>query len=203
MKIYSKIIISLLFLHACRTTNTSLQPENYFSAYEQMTLSENRLPVLMPYNRWIDPAGEQLYFGDAKLENHALDCALSPDGKWLAVEGRYALVIIDPLKKEVVRRFPLDEYFSNKSMLNTYSGVYWQQKGNSYRLYWGAASRREKESYVIQAEWDGKEISISNTFPCQASGGAKSAIPNELLITGCTPEFQIPATNRNRSHQNT
>ena len=39
--------------------------------------------IQMPFNRFIQPAGKQVFFGDASLENHALDAALSPDGKWL------------------------------------------------------------------------------------------------------------------------
>ena len=41
----------------------------------------------------IQPAGLQIFFGDKSLENHALDAALSPDGKWLAVEERYSIVL--------------------------------------------------------------------------------------------------------------
>lgn len=73
--------------------------QEYFTSYEKSTLAGNDLPILMPYNRWIAPAGDQLYFGDKELENHALDCAISPDGKWIAVEGRYSIVIINPESK--------------------------------------------------------------------------------------------------------
>src|SRR5674476_1228840 len=64
------------------------QQQKYSSSYESSTLTGSDLPVLLPYNKWVDPAGEQIYFGDKELENHALDCSLSPDGKWIAVEGR-------------------------------------------------------------------------------------------------------------------
>ena len=53
--------------------------KEYSGLYESQTLAGNELPVMMPYNRWIKPAGEQIYFGDEILENHALDCALSPE----------------------------------------------------------------------------------------------------------------------------
>ena len=62
-----------------------LNQQEYITTYEKSTLGSNNLPVLMPYNRWIDPAGEQLYFGDKENENHALDCVVSPDGKWVKV----------------------------------------------------------------------------------------------------------------------
>ena len=49
----------------------------------------------MPYNRIIDPAGDQIYFGHPELENHAMDLALSPDNRILAIEGRYRIVFYD------------------------------------------------------------------------------------------------------------
>jgi len=33
--------------------------------------------VQLPYNRFVHSAGNQIFFGDASLENHALDVALS------------------------------------------------------------------------------------------------------------------------------
>jgi len=73
----------------------------YLSSYEDKTLSPTvNSPMLLPYNRWIDPAGIQIYFGAPNLENHALDVALSPDQKWLAVEGRYEVVIVSPMTKK-------------------------------------------------------------------------------------------------------
>ena len=49
----------------------------YFSVWDSLDLSGSSLPVLMPYNRIVDPAGEQIYFGDPDFENHAMDCAVS------------------------------------------------------------------------------------------------------------------------------
>ena len=49
----------------------------------------------------IQPAGLQIYFGDASLENHALDAVLSPDGKWLAVEERFSIVFISTADNKV------------------------------------------------------------------------------------------------------
>src|SRR5660397_45137 len=103
------------------------QQAKHLSSYELQTLSDSLLPVLMPYNRWIDPAGEQIYFGDKELENHALDCSLSPDGKWIAVEGRYSIVIISPEDKKIVTRFVLKNYFKNENVMNTFSGISWHK----------------------------------------------------------------------------
>ncbi|HEY5471200.1 MAG TPA: hypothetical protein VIK07_11810, partial [Bacteroidales bacterium] len=83
------------------------------------------LPVQLPYNRMIQPAGLQIFFGDESLENHSLDAVLSPDGKWLAVEERYSIVFINTSDNKV--KFTL----TNKTLpdlrggMNTYSGIIW------------------------------------------------------------------------------
>jgi len=142
-----------------------LRPEDYFSAYEQMSLAESRLPVLMPYNRWIDPAGEQFYFGDAKLENHALDCALSADAKWLAVLGRYSIALADPLRKEMAGRFVLQDYFQKERLRNAYSGIVWSAEtgvtpfgiasadGKIYFSNWAGARSDENDTDVAGIPW--------------------------------------------------
>ena len=64
------------------------------SSYDFKTMSPTDFPNLLPYNRWISPVGSQVYFGNKTLENHAMDVALSPDGKWIAVEGRYEVLVL-------------------------------------------------------------------------------------------------------------
>lgn len=154
--------------------------KKYQSTYESSTLAGNNLPVLMPYNRWIEPAGEQIYFGDNELENHALDCSLSPDGKWIAVEGRYSVVIIDPATKKTVHRFVQKAYF-NADAMNTFSGIAWIKTGNSYELFWSCAAGAK--SYVVEAAWDEKKITVIKTFLFEAVKPAVTALPNELLVT--------------------
>ena len=182
--ILSLIVASLLFLSALSAFSQSgkslKEQKKYLSSYESSTLSGNDLPVLMPYNKWIDPAGEQIYFGDKESENHALDCALSPDGKWIAVEGRYSIVIIDPVSKKIAARFPLKSYFTKEGLMNTYSGISWLKTGDGYELFWSAVGKGQ--SVVIQALWNQKKISVLKTFPFVAVKPADSALPNELLI---------------------
>ena len=134
----------------------------------------------MPYNKWIDPAGEQIYFGDLELENHALDCTLSPDGKWIAVEGRYSVVIIDPETKKVATRFILRSHFTSDGLVNTYSGISWRKTGDGYELFWSALGKAK--SIVIQAGWNEKDISVLKTFTFVAAKPALTALPNEVLV---------------------
>lgn len=107
------LIIETLFALKviAQSKKTLKQQKEYQSAYEGSKLTETSFPMSMPFNRIIDPAGEQIYFGDEDKENHALDCAASPDGKWLAIEGRFSIVIVEPESKQIVSRFVLKKLF--------------------------------------------------------------------------------------------
>ncbi|MCK3685933.1 YncE family protein [Maribellus sp. YY47] len=151
------------------------QQAKHLSAFEQETLTDDNLPVLMPFNRWIDPAGEQLYFGDSNQENHALDCAASPDGKWVAVEGRYSIVIISTEKNKIAERVTLKD-LTGESVMNTFSGISWL--GNE--LYVSASGRGK--SYVIKTVWNGRKLQLAEKYSFDAVAPASSALPNELTV---------------------
>jgi YVTN family beta-propeller protein len=179
--ILAVVALFVIFQSCLQSRKVTKEQKEYFSSFERNTLSGNDLPVLMPYNKWVDPAGEQIYFGDKELENHALDCALSPDGKWLAVEGRYSIVIIDPVTKKIATRFPLRSYFTSDGLINTYSGISWRKTGESYELYWSALGKTM--AVVVQAAWNEKDISVLKTFMFTTVAPAKTALPNEVLVT--------------------
>ena len=157
------------------------EQQKYVTSYENSTMSGSIMPAMMPYNKWVDPAGEQLYFGDKGDENHALDCSLSPDGKWIAVEGRYSVVIIDPVTRKIVSRSLLRSPFVKESLMNTYCGISWRKTGDTYELFWGAIGK-EKKSCVVQAGWNGKEIKFIRTIVFEAVKPAETALPNELIV---------------------
>ncbi|MCD6332265.1 MAG: bifunctional YncE family protein/alkaline phosphatase family protein, partial [Bacteroidales bacterium] len=135
----------------------------------------------LPYNRWINPAGKQLFFGNQLLENHALDCALSPDGKWLAVEGRYHIVIISTKEQEISSVFPLTQYFRRGNPRNTFSGITWRTGPAGYSLYWSAVLNY-RQSKVIRANWNGRELTVDTTFLFARKSPAKLALANEVLL---------------------
>ncbi|MCF6332707.1 MAG: hypothetical protein L3J11_05425 [Draconibacterium sp.] len=181
-------IISLLILTILVTSpsfaqsrKNKRQQAKYLSSYEKETLANNNLPITMPYNRWIDPAGEQIYFGDSGLENHAFDCAVSPDGKWVAVEGRYSIVILSTKSKKIISRTTLKSFFGRENVSNTFSGISWQISNNKQELFWSAAGAGK--SFVIKAEWDNSKAKIVKIFEFNAVAPAKTALPNEVLLT--------------------
>lgn len=154
---------------------------SYWSSYEGKTLSPTEYPNLLPYNRWIDPAGTQIYFGNPNLENHAMDVVFSPDQKWLAVEGRYEVLIISPQTNKIVASLPLNSVFKEQNLMNTFSGICWIQEGNTYRLFWGAAGY-SNNSYIGEAKWENEKLSGSEFVAVAAEKPATIAIPNEMII---------------------
>ena len=71
------------------------------SQFPTNPVGSNPRQIQLPYNRLIQPAGIQIFFGDESLENHSMDAALSADGKWLAVEERYSIVFISTSDNKV------------------------------------------------------------------------------------------------------
>ncbi len=153
----------------------------YESSYEKKILSPADYPILLPYNRWIQPAGKQIYFGDPDLENHALDLTFSPDGKWLAVESRYEVLIISPANNKIVATLKMSDAFKQPNIMNTFSGIFWTQEGEKYMLYWGAATYSDT-SYVCRAVWEKEKLSPGDPIQFEAVKPAKSALPNELIV---------------------
>jgi len=198
--LFSLMIGTMVFFSAC----TSFEPDTRKAAeqrqkepYDTATLSRNAVPVLMPYNKIVDPAGHQIYFGNPALENHALDCALSPDGKLLAVEGRFRVAVFSTADNRMLSEIALPRIPAYKDYVNTMSGIIWSADG--HKLFWSAVGRKlfqeaggtKKDSFVLGAsvDRDGKAQLISKLgFKGQskASGHYLSAIPNELALAGHT-----------------
>jgi len=163
----------------------------------QLPSDDNR--ILLPYNRIIQPAGIQVYFGDISLENHALDAALSPDGKWLAVEERYSVVFISTVDNKVKFILALDDNSEIDGGMNTFSGITWYNRKGVQELYWSATARLNK-SYVLSAKWDGIKAEFGRRFEYKPSRGSRNALPNEILIaTESGKEYLYVVLNGNNS----
>jgi YVTN family beta-propeller protein len=149
---------------------------------QQIDMGTDLKRVQLPYNRFINPAGTQILFGDASLENHALDAALSPDGKWLAVEERTSIVFIGTLADTV--KFVLRNSFlpDLRGGMNTYSGITWHDNKGTLEVYWSAIGRNNR-SFVATAKWDGTKAEFGRLFEYKKDLSADMALPNELLIS--------------------
>ena len=178
---YTLLLLSISVVIKAQPVKKTIGQTSYWSSYEAKTLSPTDNPNLLPYNRWIEPAGTQIHFGDPGLENHALDVAFSPDKKWLAVEGRYEILIISPQTNKIVATLKIGSVLKDLNIMNTFSGICFTQESNQYKLYWGASSY-SNTSYVLQASWDNEKLKASDLIPFEAVKPATIAIPNELLV---------------------
>ncbi|MGE5419059.1 MAG: bifunctional YncE family protein/alkaline phosphatase family protein [Chloroflexota bacterium] len=142
------------------------------------TLSSGQ--IVLPYNRMIQPAGKQIYFGSEDLENHSLDAVLSPDGKWLAIEERYSVVFVNTADNTIKYILKLNSDTTLKGIMNTYSGITWHERNGKQEVWWSASSNLN--SFVLSASWDGDNAMFGNRFQYNAGPGVRTAIPNELVI---------------------
>jgi YVTN family beta-propeller protein len=133
-------------------------------------------PVSMPYNKVVEPAGTQIFFGDSALENHALDVVLSPDGKTLAVEGRYRVVFIRTADNKILYDLVMRKHFKGRKAMNTYSGITWLRDGGRDFVLWG------NRNDLIQAEWNGETAKIAATYHFERKKGVKASLPNEMVV---------------------
>ena len=151
----------------------------------QIEANQNRLnphQILLPYDRIIQPTGMQIYFGDRSLENHALDAALSPDHKWLAVEERYSIVFISTIDKKVAFTLDNDTYADLQGGMNTYSGIIWHTGKDGPEVWWSTIGKGNR-SYVASATWDGSKAAFGRMIEYRTEQPARLALPNEILIT--------------------
>lgn len=142
----------------------------------------NSRQVQLPYNRLIQPAGLQIFFGDESLENHSLDAALSPDGKWLAVMERYSIIFISTSDNKVKYRLANNSHPNLKGGMNTYSGITWHTGKENPEVFWSVIGVNDR-SFVASAKWDGVKAEFAGMFEYKAAPKADMALPNEILIT--------------------
>ncbi len=178
------IIFSFFSFVSCTSSriykSSVTSEESYHSSYDDTTLTPDNSSILMPYNRFIDPAGTVIRFGSSSLENHSLDCALLPGGKVLAVEDRYGVAFIDVVENKLL--FHLDYTGDYKKLMSTYSGIKALEDNNQIHIFWGAANPSANTSFILEAVWDGKKAEINNSIPFKALAPAPMSLPNDIAI---------------------
>ncbi|ASU33588.1 bifunctional YncE family protein/alkaline phosphatase family protein [Mucilaginibacter xinganensis] len=186
---YIYIALNVIALTACHTAKKNKadadnEQLNMHSAYDDSTLTNKILPVLMPYNRVIDPAGKVIAFGDPGDENHSMDVKLIPGSSLIVVEDRFGIAFIDTIKKKVTARWTYKSDRKYSGVMSTYSGLKVLQSNQKTFIFWsGAVSNgQNSHSYVFQAVWNGEKLSIVNTFEFKAERPSPLALPNEVAI---------------------
>jgi len=135
----------------------------------------------LPYNRMIQPAGNQIFFGDESLENHSLDAAVSPDGNWIAVEERYSIVFISTIDNKVKFTLNLDGLPELTNGMNTFSGIIWHMGTKLPEIYWSSIGINRR-SFVVSATWNGQIAEFGQRFEYKADKSTEMALPNEIII---------------------
>ncbi len=135
----------------------------------------------LPYDRLIKPAGSLIILGDSTREYHAMDCSLSADNQWLAVEERYSIALINTANNKVQYSLRLDSIPGLTSAMSTYSGICWYKKNNvDYVLF--SASKTSSVSFVVVLKWDGLKATVAKVFKYKPVSPASLVLPNELLV---------------------
>jgi YVTN family beta-propeller protein len=152
-----------------------------FSQESNISFSAGKRLVQLPWNRLVQPAGIQIKFGFPVLENHSLDAALSPDGKWLAVQERFSIVFISTATNRVVFILPNASNTELKGGMNTYSGITWRIGAEGAEVFWSTTSA-DGRGFVASASWNGSQAAFGRLFEYRTIPPAEVSIPNELLI---------------------
>jgi YVTN family beta-propeller protein len=178
------VVFSFLCFTSCKSTriykSTVTSGESYHSSYDDTTLTPDNSSILMPYNRFIHPAGTVIRFGNTSLENHSLDCALLPGEKVLVVEDRYGLAFIDVNKNKLIDHLDYRENYNG--FISTYSGLKVFEDQNGIKVLWGAANPRTKVSSIMEASWNGKKAEMINSIPFVAVAPAPMSLPNDIAL---------------------
>lgn len=149
--------------------------------YDTSTLTSMQGPYAMPYNRWIDPAGTVVRFGDPKLENHSLDAILLPGDEFLAVEDRYGIIVFRAADHSVMARLSFAGNKKYGNLMSTYSGIKAIRYQGATHLFWGAGHGSNADSYVMEAVWKGEDLDFVQAIPFPAKAPAPMALPNEVI----------------------
>ncbi len=158
------------------------QAASYHTKYDDSTLQQQGPLTWMPFNRLVQSAGKVVTYGDSRLENHALDFAVLPGGKNIAVEDRYGISVLDIQTQQIKHRWSFEDDRQNKGLMSTYSGIKsLSYSGHTY-ITWGAGGRDNHKSAVMIAEWDETGIKNVTGIPVNAVPPAAAALPNDIAV---------------------
>jgi YVTN family beta-propeller protein len=170
-------LIALLF----SSTLFAQQGSKYHSAYDDSTLQMQGPITLMPFNRLVLSAGKVVTFGDPRLENHALDFALLPGEKYMAVEDRYGIAVLEISTQQIKHRWTFEGNKQYSGYMSTYSGIKaFAYNGHVY-ITWGAGGGDHKSAVMI-ADWSENGIANVTAVQIPPVPPADAALPNETAV---------------------
>lgn len=180
------VLIDVLLLSCKVSQHTQTDGKNinagYYHPIDDSTINNSILPVLMPYNRIINPAGKVIRYGNPELENHSLDAKFIPESNFLVIEDRYGIVVFDAGADKIVAKWNFEDSTAYKNCMSTYSGLQILKKNNSTIIFWSAADPVSRKSYVMRATWKDDKINILKPLEFLTESSSQLALPNELAI---------------------
>ncbi len=164
------------------------------------SLKPSSSPVQMPFNRLIRSAGKVITYGNPELENHALDVTILPDKKYIAVEDRYGVAILDVKTNKIKTRWAFSDSSSYKDLVSTYSGITSFAYRQSTYIVWGAQGSGQDRGFIAIAEVRKGTIIHLSFLPFAAILPATVAIPNQILfhIENNTPYLYVVLNGNNQ-----
>lgn len=145
-KIILIILSSVVYQVLMAQSVTTLSPAK--KSKEKETVSA----VQLPYNRFIRSAGNIITYGNPELENLALDIAVLPDKKFIAVEDRYGIMILDAKTNKIKTRWSFSDSTAYKDVVSTYSGITSFFYRQTTYLVWGAQGEKADRGFVVIAQ---------------------------------------------------
>jgi YVTN family beta-propeller protein len=149
--------------------------------FENQVLESRNGTTAMPYNRLIKSAGKVVSYGDSSLENHALDLCILPGNKYIAVEDRYGIAILEIKTNSIIEKF---DFFNEKEwhgFISTYSGITSFAYNNKTFISWGASGGEHGRSAIMLGEWDGNKLGNVSGIYIERIPPATKALPNQVL----------------------
>ena len=149
--------------------------------------------IELPYAS-LNPAGKRVAFGSAGSEEHALSCKFSPDGKFLAVLGRFHLVIWDVEREKILQSVAFPD-----RLLGTYSGLLWAKDSRSLFICVTSSKVRPNSDRILQAELspDGK-VHLRDFFIFREKKKRRPVIPNALAFGPAGTTLLVTLSGRNQ-----
>ena len=179
---YFFLFAIVILFHSCRSARSITAPKNYHSFYDDSALTLANKPVLLPYNRFLNPAGTVVKFGESDEENHSLDRVMMPGENVMVVEDRFGLTFINVLTAKVLYHLNYKSSKTDENLMSTYSGLKVIEMNNRKYIFWGAADPDLNKSYIIEAEWYNQKASIVDTFSFVPVSPAPLALPNDIAL---------------------
>ena len=184
---HSSLWMTLLFfagsgLPAAMGQSKSSPLSSYRLPYDTSTLAVGEGPVLLPYNKIINPAGTILRFGNRELENHSLDGVMLPGGQILAIEDRYGVAFVRVPENTLAGRLEYSKDFY-KGCMSTYCGIKtFTDTAGKVHVLWSAANPDTHQSYLLDAIWEGNAARFQSVFSFPAEAPSSLALPNDIAL---------------------